>query len=89
LISAWLTQHGYDADHRDAVLRQIHLESRFVECPVDTSGGVGLHQWTGIRRKALREAAGVACPPWKAQMTFADKELVFTVLRRTFGQGRR
>jgi hypothetical protein len=100
-ISAWLTAHSYDPDHRDAVLRYIQAESGFEEQVVSRSGAC-LCQWAGSRRRSILSQG--RCPSWERQLEFADAELrsglyerfwktkgaeVFRALRDTFGRGKR
>jgi hypothetical protein len=78
-ISAWLSFHGFAAPQRDAVLRNIHLESRFDPCVTRGKNGKGsayLLQWLGPRRVALLLYAHTTqCPLWQTQMEFMAMEL--------------
>lgn len=103
LILAWLSIHGYDKVHADAVALYLHRESGFEPC-VENRTGHYIAQWVGVRLRELSSFAGVAgCPRWEVQMEFLNKELrsgryerfwrarrnVYAILRRTFGEGKR
>ena len=79
LVSSWLSLHGFAAPQRDAVLRNIYLESRFDPCAVRGKSGKSsayLLQWLGPRRRALLLFAHTeVCPAWETQMEFMDLEL--------------
>ncbi len=76
-VSGWLTSHGFGGPQRDAVLRNIHLESRFSPCVTrGPRGSAYLLQWLGPRRVALeRFARSTRCPSWDIQMEFMFREL--------------
>jgi hypothetical protein len=94
----FMVNHGYDADHRAAVLRQAWLESRWEPCAESYTGHY-LFGWVGERLAGLREFVGPGCPSVEAQMEYADRELhqrPFSAfwrergaaqLRRCFGRG--
>ena len=77
LISSWLSVHGFADAQRQAVLRNIRLESRFEACVSRGPGGSAyLLQWLGPRRRALqRFAHATLCPPWETQLEFMLEEL--------------
>ena len=73
-IAQWLDQHGYKEYQRNAILKLIWRESRFVPGVIAKSGSACLFQWVGPRKAAVfRGTRG--CPSWQAQMTFMDWEL--------------
>jgi len=69
-VSAWLSLHGYDPSHRDAVLGYIRHESGFETCPADRGTGRFLFQWL-----PPRGFLPGSCPNLEEQMTEADREL--------------
>jgi len=73
-ISTWLTAHGYSPPQRDAVLAYVGRESGFRPDVIGVNG-VCLGQWAGVRRRQVLALGGSRCPPWEAQMEFADREL--------------
>ncbi len=73
-ISMWLSGHGYDAPHREAVLSYIKRESGFAPGVVVKTGAC-LGQWAGIRRKQILELGRGKCPAWDIQLEFMDREL--------------
>jgi hypothetical protein len=84
LISSWLTSHGYGLSQRDAVLQNIHLESRFQPCVTrGRNGSAYLLQWLGPRRRALEAWSNDSrCPGWTTQMEFMTSELQGRKFRR-------
>jgi hypothetical protein len=74
LIASWLGQHGYDQPHRQAMLRNIEIESRFNPDAISRSGSRCLFQWNGERRQRVLSGS-LKCPAWKTQLAFADAEL--------------
>lgn len=102
-ISLWLTQHGYDAPRRDAVLEYVRLESGFDPKVVRRTGAC-LFQWAGKRRIAVLALGRGRCPNWQTQVAHADRELrtvhrygsfwtcapgqAFREFRQHFGRGR-
>jgi hypothetical protein len=103
LLSTWMSQHGYDAIHRDIVLDYIKRESDFQSEKIEWSGAC-LFQWAGTRRVSILKLGGGKCPSWEEQMKFADNELrtmpefrgfwvsdrnsAHMLFHRCFGQGR-
>lgn len=88
LISSWLSVHGFADAQRQAVLRNIRLESRFEACVSRGPGGSAyLLQWLGPRRRALARFAHTnSCPTWQDQLQFATMELMaskYTVFWKT------
>lgn len=84
-MAGWLTAHGYDAPHRDAVLSYVGHESGY-ETNVVTRTGACLFQWAGARRRRLMDEYG-RCPSWWRQMIFADHELRNVRAYRCFWTG--
>lgn len=75
LVSAWLTGHNYEPPQREAMLRNIYLESRFQPCVTrGKNGSAYLFQWLGPRRRAI-ETLQRGCPSWETQLRFATFEL--------------
>jgi hypothetical protein len=99
MMSGWLSDHGYSAAQRDAVLGYVRHESGF-QPDVIGRNGVCLFQHAGSRRRAVLALGYGRCPPWQAQMEFADRELRTTFrgfwtardpvahMRECFGRGR-
>jgi hypothetical protein len=77
VVSGWLTLHGFAPPQRDAVLRNIYLESRFEPCVTrGPNGSAYLLQWLGPRRRALIRFTNAAlCPAWSDQLQFMMTEL--------------
>jgi hypothetical protein len=103
LVSVWLTQHSYDAPHRDAVLAYIHRESDFDFNLIERTGVCGF-QWAGARRVRVLGIGHGRCPHWERQVEIADYELrhepayscffrattyagALSAIRRGFGRG--
>ena len=74
LVASWLSTHGYDPAHREAVLNYIAHESDFEPDVVERTGAC-LFQWAGQRRRYALSLGRGRCPPWEVQMLIADREL--------------
>lgn len=74
VLSGWLTNSGFDAPHRDAVLTYIEHESGFDPDATSRSGAC-LFQWAGSRRRDVLALGHGKCPPIETQVQFAIKEL--------------
>lgn len=73
-VAGWLTSHGYDAPHRDAVLSYINHESGFQPDVIAWSGAC-LFQWAGSRRRYVLSVGHGRCPNLYTQLAIADREL--------------
>ncbi len=102
-IARWIDQHGYKPYQRNAILRLIWRESRFVPGVIARSGSACLLQWVGPRKSTLFHG-GRSCPPWQSQLEHMNWELhnvkgyaafwdtgpktIYPVLRQKFAMGR-
>jgi hypothetical protein len=69
-ITAWLAEHGYDADHAAAVLGNASVESSFRPDARNATGHFGLFQWDQERQKPLGGSTDIT-----KQMELMDAEL--------------